>query len=78
MFGFYYLVICKCMSTTVSGNGTVQFTFFFIMGLNFTIITSCDSLIVMLVLSFSSSLSLKMDWSNTSETSLKYNMDLSN
>ena len=31
-----------------TGNGTVQFTFFFIMGLNFTIITSCDSLIVIL------------------------------
>ena len=37
------------MSTTVRDNGTVQFTFFFIMGLNFTIITSCDSLIVILV-----------------------------
>ena len=61
LFGFYYLIICKCMSTTVRDNGTVQVTFFFIMGLNFAIITSCDSLIVMLVLSFSSSLSLKMD-----------------
>ena len=41
---FYYLVMCKCMSTTVRGNGTVQFTFFFIMRLNISIITSCDSL----------------------------------
>ena len=36
------------MSTTVRGNGTVQFTFFFIMRLSITIITSCDSLIVIL------------------------------
>ena len=40
------------MSTTVRGNGTVQFTFFFIMRLNITIITSCDSLIVILVTYF--------------------------
>ena len=39
----------KCMSTTIPGNGAVQFTFFFIMRLNITIITSCDSLIVILV-----------------------------
>ena len=44
--------MCKCMSTTVRGNGTVQFTFFFIMRLNITIITSCDSLIVILVTYF--------------------------
>ena len=44
---FYYLVMCKCMSTTVHGNGTVQFSFF-IMRLNITIITSCDSLIIIL------------------------------
>ena len=25
---FYYLVMCKCMITTVCVNGTVQFTFF--------------------------------------------------
>ena len=37
------------MSFTVRGNGTVQFTFFFIMSLNITIITSCDLLIVILV-----------------------------
>ena len=61
LFAFYYLVMCKCMSTTVCGNGTVEFTFFFIRGLNFTIITCCDSLIVILVLNFSSSLNLKMD-----------------
>ena len=41
---FYYSVMCKCMSTTVCGNGTVQFTFFFIMKLNISITTSCDSL----------------------------------
>ena len=40
------------MSTTVRGNGTAQFTFFFIMRLNITIITSCDSLIVILVTYF--------------------------
>ena len=40
------------MSTTIRGNGTVQFTFFFIMRLNITIITSCDSLIVILVTYF--------------------------
>ena len=40
------------MSTTVRGNGTVQFTFFFIMRLNIAIITSCDSLIVILVTLF--------------------------
>ena len=46
---FYYLVMLKCMSTTVRDNGTVQFTFVFIMRLNITIIMSCDSLIVILV-----------------------------
>ena len=35
--------MCKCMNTTVPVNGTVQFTFFFIMKLNITIVTSCDS-----------------------------------
>ena len=35
-----------CMSTTARANGTVQFTFFLIMRLNITIITSSDSLIV--------------------------------
>ena len=37
------------MSTTVRGNGTVQFTFFLVMKLNITIVTSCDSLILILV-----------------------------
>ena len=41
--------MCKYMSTTVRGDGTVQFTFFFIMRLNITVITSCDSLIIILV-----------------------------
>ena len=39
--------MCKYMSTTVRGDGTVQFTFFFIMRLNITIITSCDSLVIL-------------------------------
>ena len=33
----------------ICGNGTVQFTFFLIMRLNITIITSCDSLILIFV-----------------------------
>ena len=44
--------MCKCMSTTVRGNGTVQSTLFLIMRLNITIITSCHSLIVILVTYF--------------------------
>ena len=35
---FYYFVICKCMSTIVRVNGTVQFTFFLVMRLNITIV----------------------------------------
>ena len=46
---FHYLVICKCMSTTVHFNDTVQFTFFLVMILNITIIRNCNSLIVILV-----------------------------
>ena len=34
---FYYLVTCKCMSTTVRVKGTVQFTFFLIMTLKLTL-----------------------------------------
>ena len=30
---FYYLVMCKCMSTTVRANGPVRFTFFFVMNI---------------------------------------------
>ena len=41
--------MCKCMSTTVRGNGTVKFTFFFIMRLKIAIIMSCDSFIVILL-----------------------------
>ena len=33
------------MSTTVRVNGTVQFTFFLVMRLNITVVTSCDLLI---------------------------------
>ena len=40
----YYLVMCKCMSTTVRVNGTVRFTFLFVMKMNITIVTSCDLL----------------------------------
>ena len=43
---FYYLVMCKCMSTTVRVNGTLQFTFFLVI----TIVTSSDSLIVILLI----------------------------
>ena len=46
---FYYLVMCKYMSTTVRVNGTVQSTFFLVMRLNITIVTSCNLLIVILV-----------------------------
>ena len=42
-------VMCKCMSTTIRVNGTVQCTFCLVMRLNSTIITCCDSLIVILV-----------------------------
>ena len=49
---FYYLIMCKCLSTTVCGNGTIQFTFFFIIRLNVTIITSYDLLIVILLTYF--------------------------
>ena len=58
---FNYFIICKCMSSNVRHNVTVQFTFFLIMILNITNVTNCDSLII----------SLKMDWRNTSETSLR-------
>ena len=37
------------MSTTVHVNGTGQFTFFLVVILNITIVTSCDSLTVILV-----------------------------
>ena len=43
---FFYLVMCKCMSTTVRVNGTLQFTFFLVI----TIVTSSDSLIVILLI----------------------------
>ena len=49
---FYYFVMCKCMSTTVYVNGTVQFTFLLVMRLNTVIVTSCDSLIVILAPQF--------------------------
>ena len=46
---FYYFVTCKRMSITARVNGIVQFTFFLIIRFRITIITSCDSLIVILV-----------------------------
>ena len=45
--------MCKCMSTTVRVNGTVQFTFFLVMRLKITIVKSYDSLITILVTFFS-------------------------
>ena len=45
---FYYFVKCKRMDTTVRVNGTVQFTFFLVMRLDITVVTSCDSLIAIL------------------------------
>ena len=46
---FYYLVMRKCISTTVRVNGTVQFTSFLAIRLNISIVTSCDSLIAILI-----------------------------
>ena len=46
---FHYLVMCKCMSTTVGVNGTVHFNYFLVMRLNITIVTSCDLLTVILL-----------------------------
>ena len=46
---YYYFVICKCMTTTVPANGTVQFTFFFVIRFCITVATSCDSFILILV-----------------------------
>ena len=44
--------LCKCLSTTVYINGTVQFTFFLVMRLNITTATSCDSLIILVTYFF--------------------------
>ena len=41
--------IGKCMSTIVHDNGAVQTTFFLVMRLKTTIVSSSDSLIVILV-----------------------------
>ena len=49
---FTYFVMCKCMRSFFHVNGTVQFTFFLIMRLNTTIVTSCDSLIVIFLPEF--------------------------
>ena len=72
---FYYFGMRKCLSTTVRVTSTVQFTFFLIMRLNITIVTSCDctsiNLVPQLILTLLfHHLSLKMDWRNTSEKSL--------
>ena len=45
----YYFVMCQCISTTVHADGAVQFTFFLVVKLNITNVTSYDSLIVILV-----------------------------
>ena len=64
---FYYLVMCKCMSTTVRVNGTVQFTFFLIMRLNVTIVSSCALLTVILL----PNTCVTKAWKWTEETILK-------
>ena len=45
----YYFAMCKCMSTTVGVNDIAEFTFFLFMRLKITIVTSCDSFIVIFV-----------------------------
>ena len=45
---FYYFAMCKCIRISVRVNGAVQFTFFLVRRLNIIIVTSCDSLIVIL------------------------------
>ena len=47
--GLFYLAVGKCTDTTVRVNGTIQFTFFLDMKLKITIVTNCDTLIVVLV-----------------------------
>ena len=44
--------MCKCMSTTVHINGTVQFIFLLVMRLNITIVRISYSLIVILMPNF--------------------------
>ena len=44
--------MCKRMNTTICFIGTVQFTFFLVIRLNITIVTSYDSFIVVFVTSF--------------------------
>ena len=46
---FYYLAMCNCMSITVRVNSSVKLTFFLVMRLEIIIVTSCDSLIGILV-----------------------------
>ena len=46
---FYSFLMCRCESNTLCVIGTVQFTFFLVMRLNITIITSWDLVIVILV-----------------------------
>ena len=47
-FFIWFFALCKCMSIPVHVNGTVQFILVLIVRLNNTIVTSCDSLIVIL------------------------------
>ena len=46
---FNYLVMCKCINTTIHVNVTVQYTFFLVMRLIVTTLMSYDLLIVILV-----------------------------
>ena len=75
---FLLFTIFKCMSTIVRDNDNVQFIFFLVMRLNITIVTSCDSLIALLVPKFFSLLKLGNVLSNTFETWLEESMDSSN
>ena len=56
---FLLIFHVQFMSTTICVNGTVQFTFFLVMRLNITIVTSCDSLILIPVTLIISSLKLE-------------------
>ena len=47
--GRFIICIYKCMSTLVRVDGAAHFTFFLVIRLNITIVTSCDSLFVILL-----------------------------
>ena len=54
--------MCKRMNTTICFNGTVQFTFFLVIRLNITIVSSYDSFIVVFVTSFFEETRPKRRW----------------